>query len=97
MTYKRFWLSGMAALLWLPMMAEGTVLKTRCTQVTLDNRGYYQSIRVEGKEIISNNQYPVVTTGSKGKLVLPTSMTANDSLLTLKMDDGGTEIGRAHV
>lgn len=94
MTYKRFWLSGMAALLWLPMMAEGTVLKTRCTQVTLDNRGYYQSIRVEGKEIISNNQYPVVTTGSKGKLVLPTSMTANDSLLTLKMDDGGTVVLR---
>ena len=28
MTYKRFWLSGMAALLWLPMMAEDTVLKT---------------------------------------------------------------------
>lgn len=75
-------------------MAEGIVLKTRCTEVALDGRGYYQSIRVEGKEILTNNTFPVITTGSKGKLVMPTSMTANDSLLTLKMDDSGSVVLR---
>lgn len=85
---------GIAALLWLPTMAEGIVLKTRCTEVALDGRGYYQSIRVEGKEILTNNTSPVITTGRKGKLVMPTSMTANDSLLTLKMDDSGSVVLR---
>lgn len=94
MKHKRFWLGGIAALLWLPTMAEGIVLKTRCTEVALDGRGYYQSIRVEGKEILTNSTSPVITTGSKGKLVMPTSMTANDSLLTLKMDDGGSVVLR---
>ncbi|MGN1265482.1 MAG: hypothetical protein ACI4UL_06655 [Muribaculaceae bacterium] len=87
-------MGGITALFCLPMMASGVVLKTRCTQVTLSESGYYQSIQVDGKEVLASSLYPLVTAGSNGKIILPKSMTANDSLLTLKMDDGGTVVLR---
>ncbi|MGN0229980.1 MAG: hypothetical protein ACI4BH_09250 [Muribaculaceae bacterium] len=60
----------------------------------INENGYYQSVQVDGKEVLADNLYPIVTAGCNGKIVLPKSMNANDSLLTLKMDDGGTVVLR---
>ena len=63
-------------------------LKTRATQVGIDERGYYQSIQVNGEQILGGKQFPVISAGSQGKVILPASMKASGNLLKLTMTDG---------
>lgn len=44
-------------------------LKTRATQVGIDERGYYQSIQVNGEQILGGKQFPVISAGSQGKVI----------------------------
>ena len=53
-------------------------LKTRATQVGIDERGYYQSIQVNGEQILGGKQFPVISAGSQGKVILPASMKASE-------------------
>jgi len=63
-------------------------LKTRATQVGIDERGYYQSIQVNGEQILGGKQFPVISAGSQGKVILPASMKASGNLLKFTMTDG---------
>ena len=44
-------------------------LKTRATQVGIDERGYYHSIQVNGEQILGGKQFPVISAGSQGKVI----------------------------
>lgn len=72
--------------------AQNTNLKTRSTQIGIDNTGHFSSIRVEGKDILHAGKYPLVTVCADNKLITPTKMTATGNQLKLTMSDGGTII-----
>lgn len=72
--------------------AQNTNLKTRSTQIGIDNTGHFSSIRVEGKDILHAGKYPLVTVCADNKLITPTKMTASGNQLKLTMSDGGTII-----
>lgn len=69
--------------------AQGVQLKTRSTQVGINNEGYFSSIEVEGKEILHAGKYPLVTVCADNKLITPTKMSASGNQLKLTMSDGG--------
>lgn len=70
--------------------AQNTNLKTRSTQIGIDNTGHFSSILVEGKDILHAGKYPLVTVCADNKLITPTKMTASGNQLKLTMSDGGT-------
>ncbi len=70
--------------------AQNVNLKTRSTQIGIDNTGHFSSIRVEGKDILHAGKYPLVTVCADNKLITPTKMTASGNQLKLTMSDGGT-------
>lgn len=72
--------------------AQNTNLKTRSTQIGIDNTGHFSSILVEGKDILHAGKYPLVTVCADNKLITPTKMTASGNQLKLTMSDGGTII-----
>ena len=65
-------------------------LKTRSTQIGIDNNGYFSSIQVEGKDILHTGKYPLVTACTENKLVTPTKLTSSGNQFKLTMSDGGT-------
>ena len=71
------------------LQAQDKLLKTRDAQITLNEQGYYASIQVNQQEILQGKQYPVVSVGTDGKMILPTSMKASGNQLKLTMADGG--------
>ena len=71
------------------LQAQDKLLKTRDAQITLNEQGYYASIQVNQQEILQGKQYPVVSVGTDGKMILPMSMKASGNQLKLTMADGG--------
>lgn len=69
--------------------AQNVNLKTRSTQIGIDNTGYFSSIRVEGKDILHAGKYPLVTVCADNKLITPIKMTTSGNQLKLTMSDGG--------
>lgn len=70
--------------------AQNINLKTRSTQIGIDNTGYFSSIQVEGKNILHAGKYPLVTACADNKLITPTKMSASGNQLKLTMSDGGS-------
>ena len=70
--------------------AQNVNLKTRSTQIGIDNNGYFSSIQIEGKDILHTGKYPLVTACIDNKLVTPTKLTSSGNQLKLTMSDGGT-------
>lgn len=68
--------------------AQGVSLKTRSTQISIDNEGYYSSVKVDGNEILRPGKYPLVTACMDQKLITPTRMSASGNQLKLTMSDG---------
>lgn len=64
-------------------------LKTKHTQIGIDECGYYQSIQVNGQEVLGKEKFPIVSAGSSGVVVLPSAMKVSKDLLKLTMTDGG--------
>lgn len=64
-------------------------MKTKDTQILVDEQGNYESIQVCGKEILQDKDYPILTAGSEGKLVRPVSLKKSGNQLKLTMTDGG--------
>lgn len=91
---KRFSLFCSALLLLAPAWAQSVCLKTKSTEIQIDSKGYYSSIQVEKKEILESGKYPLLTVGMGNQLVTPVKMVSNDSLLRLRMSDGGEVILR---
>lgn len=69
--------------------AQEISLKTKDTQIKVDEQGNYSSIQVCGKEILQEKDYPVITAGTGGKLVKPVSLKKSGNQLKLTMEDGG--------
>ena len=67
--------------------AKDLVLKTANTVITLDEKGYYASIQVEGKEILKEGASPLVTACDEGKLLHPTELVASGNKIKLLMPD----------
>ena len=67
--------------------AKDLVLKTANTVITLDEKGYYASIQVEGKEILKAGVSPLVTACDEGKLLHPTELVTAGNKIKLLMPD----------
>jgi len=74
----------------LPSTLLATELKTANTLVNINDKGFYTSIKVLGKEILSTGNYPVISATKDGKIILPKSLQVSGNKFTLKMEDGNT-------
>lgn len=77
-----------ALLFSFPSVLMAIDLKTSKTIVSIDNKGFYSSIKVAGKEILSAGNYPMISTSRDGKIILPKSLEVNGSRFSLSMEDG---------
>lgn len=62
-------------------------LNTKATKITIDEKGYYSSIQVEGKEILSSGKYPLLTVCKTDQIMQPTEMNASGNKIALTMPD----------
>lgn len=62
--------------------------KTRSTQISIDNEGYFASVLVEGKDILHKGKYPLITACVDNLLVAPKEINFSGELVKVKMKDG---------
>ena len=86
---KRFYFFCSLMLLVLPALAQGVCLRTKSTEIQIDQEGCFSSVQVEKKEILGAGKYPLLTIGMDNQLLVPVKMESNDSILQLRMSDGG--------
>lgn len=70
--------------------AKEIVLKTNTTVLTINEKGYYSSINVEGKEILQSGSFPLITVCYENKLIEPSQIEVKGHELRIKMQDGET-------
>lgn len=75
-------------LFFLPLALKAIDLKTSKTQISINNKGFYSSIKVAGKEILSNGNYPMISASRQGKIILPKSLEVSGNRFSLTMEDG---------
>jgi len=77
-------------LLFVFVSAEAAVtIKSGSTVITINDNGFYSSIKVGEMEILDvAGHYPLLTACVDGKLLFPTKAVRNGHLLRLTMDDG---------
>ena len=86
---KRIALVMLLALMFCKTYAQNTFFSTEDLQVTVNEKGFFASIQVCDKEILSGNKYPVVLACVNGRLVLPTRFEpAYGTLYEVGFDDG---------
>ena len=59
--------------------------KTRSTQISIDNEGYFASVLVEGKDILHKGKYPLITACVDNLLVAPKEINFSGELVKVKM------------
>ncbi|GAB3346899.1 hypothetical protein GCM10027566_00300 [Arachidicoccus ginsenosidivorans] len=62
-------------------------LKTSNVKVELNDKGYYTSIEVNGQQILSAGNYPIVSAVAHDKIILPHRLTVVGDKFMLVMDD----------
>ena len=66
---------------------ETLVLRTKATEITLDEKGFFSSVRVEGKEILAGS-YPLVAACTEQGIWQPVRMEAGKQQIKLTLQDG---------
>lgn len=86
---KHLFLTVLSCWLLFPAARAGdpVVLHTKATEITLDERGYFASIRVAGKEILSGD-YPLLAVCTDEGIWKPQKLEAGKKQLKLTMQDG---------
>ena len=69
--------------------AQVLTLSSGGLQLSVDEEGYYQSIKVEGQEVLRKGHLPVVMAGIEGALSKPFLCQSEGAVLHLTMEDGG--------
>ncbi|WP_090390124.1 hypothetical protein [Niabella drilacis] len=62
-------------------------LKTASTAIVINDKGFYTSIKVEGKEIIGEGAYPLISAVKNGQIVLPGALKVSGNKFLLTMED----------
>ncbi|MBX3256451.1 MAG: hypothetical protein KF862_20105 [Chitinophagaceae bacterium] len=62
-------------------------LKTASTTIVINNKGFYTSVKVEGREIISKGNYPMISAVKDGRVVLPGALKVTGNKFLLTMED----------
>lgn len=87
---KRIALFILLALMLCKTYAQNTFFSTEGLQVAVNEEGFFTSIQVCDKEILSSNKYPIVLACVNDRLVLPTRFVpAYGTLYEVGFDDGG--------
>ena len=66
---------------------ETLVLRTKATEIMLDEKGFFSSVRVEGKEILAGS-YPLVAACTEQGIWQPVRMEAGKQQIKLTLQDG---------
>ncbi|WP_300698838.1 hypothetical protein [uncultured Phocaeicola sp.] len=77
-----------AMLFVMPVLAQSVRLKTKSTEILVNQKGYFSSVQVDKKEILGSGEYPLLTIGMGHQLLVPVNMVSNDSILRLRLSDG---------
>ncbi|SKB65579.1 hypothetical protein SAMN05660226_02553 [Parapedobacter luteus] len=71
-------------------LVMATDLKTAQTQVSIDEKGFYRSIKVAGQEILGAGSYPLLSAAKGNQIVLPRALDVRGNRFVLTMEDGQT-------
>ncbi len=63
-------------------------LKSNSTIISVNEKGFYSSIKVNNQEILANGEYPMITAVKSNKIILPIKLTVSQNKYSLKMEDG---------
>lgn len=63
-------------------------LSTQHTEISINDKGYYASIKVDGTEILAQGAYPIATVCAGGALLFPQQLTYRQGLLRLTYPNG---------
>lgn len=66
----------------------GQELKTKLTQVKLNEQGFYTYIKVNGIDILESEKYPIISVYQNQKLILPKALKVKGDVFSLTMEDG---------
>ncbi|MFC3199903.1 hypothetical protein ACFOET_19950 [Parapedobacter deserti] len=81
--------AALAALLILTIhVVMATELKTAQTQVTINDNGFYSSIKVAGQEILGAGAYPMLSAAKGDQIILPRALEVQGKRFVLTMEDG---------
>lgn len=69
-------------------LSQAVELKTKQTQISLDERGFYSSIKVAGKELLGKGSYPILSAVKAQKIILPKGLKIKGDQFLLLMEDG---------
>lgn len=64
-----------------------TELKTASTTIVISNAGFYSSVKVDGKEILSAGRYPMISVISGNKIIQPKALKVTGNKFLLTMED----------
>lgn len=62
-------------------------LKTAFTTIVINGKGFYTSIKVQGREIIGKGTYPMMSAVKDGQVVLPMALKVTGNTFLLTMED----------
>ncbi|MDD2205341.1 MAG: hypothetical protein PHU62_05870 [Bacteroidales bacterium] len=78
----------LAVLLYSCCQHQNITLKTSSTKLTINSEGHFSSIKVNGKELLKSDDYPIISICEQQKIILPQSIQRTDNTLIITMEDG---------
>ena len=63
------------------------LLQSKNLEITLNEKGYYQSIRIVDKEVMKKESSPILTACNDKQLITPIQLTKNQDKLQVPMSD----------
>lgn len=82
----RKWALTLVVIFWSQWI-HAVELKTASTVIVINEKGFYTSVKVEGKEIIGTGAYPMISAVKDGQIVLPAALKISGSKFLLTMED----------
>lgn len=68
------------------------ILQNESLSISLNEKGFFSSIRVNNVEILRNSNSPIITICTNDKILLPTKIIPNNGKLTVILEDGSQVI-----
>lgn len=80
-------LLGLGILFGMDSICAQVTFETKDTHIEFNQKGYYESVKVNGQEILLDNSYPVVSAMSEGRFSTPVNLKWKGDTLDFIMSD----------
>ncbi len=71
----------------LSNIVSAQIIKTEKTIISFNNKGFYNSIKVDNKEILGNGEYPIISAIVNNNLILPIALKVKGNLFAITLSN----------